>query len=183
MTIGDIFDSLPTIETARLLLWEISPEERSAFIHRLPPCDRATCDQEEPGHGAATTITIGQLGVHHLPAWGLVQKERDELIGYCAFETWHLEHARAAICCALCPDHRGRGYMTETLKAVLGFGFRVMELNRIEALCAPDNRQAVRMIRNIGLQEEAILRHYRCSNGVPSDRSLFSILRKEWSHR
>lgn len=180
MTIDDIFSDLPTLETPRLLLWEASGTETERFIRSLPAGERPPHHQAAGGTAAPLSADIDGFGVHHLPYWSMVHKETDEMIGCCAFVIWHLRHSRAELGFALAQGYRGKGYMTETLRTVIGFGFRVMELNRIEARCAPGNAAALRVLHSSGLREEMLLRGYRADDPSGGDRKLLSVLRAEW---
>src|SRR5690606_40551856 len=54
--------------------------------------------------------------------------------------TWFPDHCRAEIGYSLMQEtDRRKGYMSEAIKEVLNYGFTVMNLNRVEALIAPDN--------------------------------------------
>ncbi len=180
MTIDDIFSNLPTLVTPRLLLWEATGAETGRFIRSLAAGERPPYHQAGGPTAAPLSAGIDGFGVHHPPYWSMVHKETDETIGCCAFTVWHLRHSRAELGFALAPEYRGQGYMTETLRTVIGFGFRVMELNRIEARCAPGNRAALRLLHTIGLREEMLLRGYRADDPAGGDRKLLSVLRAEW---
>lgn len=47
------------------------------------------------------------------------------------------------------------GFATESLKAVLEFGFQELKLHRIEAGCAIENTSSVKVLEKVGMQREA----------------------------
>jgi ribosomal-protein-alanine N-acetyltransferase len=69
--------------------------------------------------------------------------------------------------------------MTEALGLVLDFGFNIMGLNRIEALCHPDNIRAERLVSALGFQKEGVLRQYRQTASGFQDVVLHALLRED----
>jgi RimJ/RimL family protein N-acetyltransferase len=57
---------------------------------------------------------------------------------------------------------RGRGYALEAATAVMKYGLNVLELPRIVAVTAPDNRNSIRLLEKLGLrfQEKIYLPGY-----------------------
>lgn len=112
--------------------------------------------------------------------WSIIGP-RDQVIGSCGYNYWQLQGAyRGEIGCDLLPTYWGLGYMKEALSLVLDWGFERMELNRIEALCHPDNNRMVRLVNSLGFQKEGVLRQYRQTSSGFQDVSLYALLREEW---
>ncbi|WP_249901936.1 GNAT family protein [Paenibacillus sp. PK3_47] len=102
------------------------------------------------------------------------------VIGSCGYNYWQLAGAyRGEIGCELAPAYWGQGYMTEALELALGFGFGVMGLNRIEALCHPDNIRAGKLFQGLGFRQEGLLRQYRHTAEGFQDVVLYALLRGE----
>jgi len=103
-----------------------------------------------------------------------------EVIGTCGYNGWQLEGAyRGELGCELLPDYWGRGYMREALQLLLDYGFRVMELNRIEVLCHPDNVRAEGLFTTLGFRREGILREYRHTVSGFQNVVLYALLRSD----
>ncbi|AIQ50532.1 GNAT family N-acetyltransferase [Paenibacillus sp. FSL R7-0331] len=103
-----------------------------------------------------------------------------EIIGSCGFNQWQLAGAyRGELGCELSPSCWGQGYMREALALLLEFGFVTMGLNRIEALCHPDNLRAAGLFRALGFSEEGIMRQYRHTASGFQDTALFALLRSD----
>ncbi|HCH08616.1 MAG TPA: GNAT family N-acetyltransferase, partial [Dehalococcoidia bacterium] len=83
------------------------------------------------------TMFRRQLG--DVAGWGLVKKQENRIIGICGFTNWDPESKKAEIGYALARDHWGQGYITEAVNQVIDYGFRSMELNRIEGMCDAEN--------------------------------------------
>jgi RimJ/RimL family protein N-acetyltransferase len=77
------------------------------------------------------------------------------------------------------PDARGRGYVTEALRALVAYAFDA-GLHRLEILAAPGNTGSQRVAERTGFVREAVLRQARpAPGGGRSDMVLFSMLRGE----
>ena len=58
---------------------------------------------------------------------------------------------------ALLERHRGQGYAYELASAVLDYGRRVLNIERIIAITAPDNMASVRVLEKLGLRFDKIV--------------------------
>ena len=85
---------------------------------------------------------------------------------YKSAEVWDLIH----------PDHWNMGYATESLKAVLEFGFETLQLHRITAGCAVDNIGSIKVLEKAGFQREGKGRQILPLKTGWSDNFLYSIL-------
>ena len=92
-------------------------------------------------------------------AWGIVEKENSKLIGNCSLHITSV-HRRAEMGYALSRAYWGKGLMTEAAKAAIAFGFHVMHLQRIQAICNLDNVASARVLEKSGMQFEGILHNY-----------------------
>jgi ribosomal-protein-alanine N-acetyltransferase len=107
-------------------------------------------------------------------AWGIVEKESLKLIGNCSLHTT-LIHRRAEMGYALSRAYWGKGLMTEAAKAAIAFGFHVMHLQRIQAICILDNVASARVLEKSGMQFEGILRNYIFEKERPWDVKMYAI--------
>ncbi len=76
-------------------------------------------------------------------------------------------------------DYRGLGYATEAARRVISWCFEVGEFHRIQATYLPGNQASGGVMRNIGMQEEGLLRGYGFKNGEHQDLYLNAILRDD----
>lgn len=72
--------------------------------------------------------------------------------------------------------HARKGYMRESLVALLPFIFQEMGLHRVEAACIPTNEASRRLLQRLGFTQEGYARRYLCINGVWQDHLLFAML-------
>ncbi|MCH9011766.1 MAG: GNAT family N-acetyltransferase [Proteobacteria bacterium] len=73
--------------------------------------------------------------------------------------------------------HRNKGYMTDSLAAILEFAFSRIGLHRVEAACLPANEASRRLLLRSGFREEGYAREYLRISGRWQDHQLFAILR------
>ncbi len=73
--------------------------------------------------------------------------------------------------------------MTEAMRAVLGYGFETMGLNRVEALVDPRNVASIAALRKLGFQLEGVLREDTCFRGWFLEDMCFPLLRRDWNSR
>lgn len=72
--------------------------------------------------------------------------------------------------------HAGRGYMTDAVRAVIGFSFDTLHLHRLEAACLPTNGASIRLLEKTGFTREGYARSYLCIDGKWQDHLLFAII-------
>jgi len=78
------------------------------------------------------------------------------------------------------PEDRGRGYGSDALRALLGFGFGALRLERVWLDVHADNDGAQRVYERVGFVREGVLRHALFRDGRHLDLVRMSILRDEW---
>lgn len=111
----------------------------------------------------------------------VIEKNSGKLIGMCGFHTWYLAHARAEIGYGLHGDQwKQKGYMKEAIVPIIEYGFRDMELNRIEAFIGSDNEASLRLVKGLGFSPEGHLREHYFKNGRIEDSLVFSLLKREY---
>lgn len=74
-----------------------------------------------------------------------------------------------------------QGYCTEAARAVLGYGFEVLELNRVHASYLTRNPASRRVMQKIGMAYEGCLRQHIKKWDVFEDLALYGILRSDWA--
>ena len=72
--------------------------------------------------------------------------------------------------------HAGRGYMTEAVRAAIGFAFDTLHLHRVEAATMPSNAASIRVLERNGFRREGFARQLLKINGVWEDHLLHALL-------
>lgn len=75
--------------------------------------------------------------------------------------------------------HAGKGFMSAAVRAVLGFAFDSLTLNRVEAACLPTNNASIRLLEKVGFTREGYARKYLCIDGRWQDHLLYGIVRDD----
>ncbi|MFL9845947.1 GNAT family N-acetyltransferase [Flavobacterium rhizosphaerae] len=113
----------------------------------------------------------------------LTDRADQKVIGWCGYHTWYIDHNRAELGYGLYyDDYKQHGLMSEALKEILVYGFRVMALHRIEAFTATNNTASIKTLQKFGFRQEATLREHYLVNGKMEDSLLFSLLKIEFNH-
>lgn len=107
-------------------------------------------------------------------------KSTGQLIGNCGVRRDSPEAGEGDMGYELDPQHWGNGYATEAARAVLGFGFSHMNLQRISAWCVADNIGSARVLEKLGMQLERRLRDRKYFKGRWWDTLCYAISYEEW---
>ena len=83
--------------------------------------------------------------------FAIVSKETDRMIGTVGFTTFDLPNRSAEVGYVVSPSYQGRGYATEALKRLISFGFEILGLSRISAVCMDGNAASLRVMEKCGL--------------------------------
>lgn len=109
----------------------------------------------------------------------MLEKESKKVIGWCGYHTWYTDHNRAEIGYGVFQDaEKRKGYMTEALEYIINFGFKQMNLHRIEAMASPSNVPSLRLLDKFKFEKEGYLKEHYLTEGVYEDSLVFSLLKK-----
>jgi ribosomal-protein-alanine N-acetyltransferase len=75
--------------------------------------------------------------------------------------------------------YAGKGFMSAGVRAVLGFAFDSLGLNRVEAACLPTNNPSIALLEKVGFTREGYARKYLCIDGRWQDHLLYGIVRDD----
>jgi RimJ/RimL family protein N-acetyltransferase len=94
---------------------------------------------------------------------------------------WESETSRQGeIGFAVHKAYQGHGFASEAARAVLRLGFDDLGLHRIVAVCIDANVDSVRLLRRLGMRQEAHLRDNVFFKGEWADQLVFGLLEAEW---
>jgi [ribosomal protein S5]-alanine N-acetyltransferase len=185
MKLLDILSNLPAIETERLLLRKITLSDASDMFEY--GCDPAVSKYttwsthtsiEDTKYFIKTLLKMYKK--RELVDWGIVHKAENKFIGTCGYVAWSMTNSRAEMGYALGSKYWNQGYMSEAVNAMMEFGFREMQLNRIEGKCKADNIASARVMEKVGMKLEGILRQQIFVKGEYWDLKMYSILREDF---
>ena len=102
-------------------------------------------------------------------------------IGWCGLTGWNPDFRSASLGYVFTPGAWGRGYATESARAVLRWAFDTLDLNRVQAEADTRNAASARVLEKLGFVREGTLRENCVVNGDVSDSWVFGLLRREWN--
>jgi RimJ/RimL family protein N-acetyltransferase len=168
---GLLEDDLPV-----LARWEMDAGRMTMLSSRVAPRSEAAakeqlakwCANDGDALGFSIVALDGpQLLVGGINLWGGKAKDRCATIGI-----------------ALGREHIGRGYGSDAMRLIVGYGFRELGLHRIQLTVAPFNPAGIRAYEKAGFAEEGRRREAVWHDGRWYDEVLMSVLDHEWAaHR
>ncbi len=103
----------------------------------------------------------------------------DILIGHIVFHKYFGEHTYE-IGWVFNPKYQKRGYASEAAKAILGYGFKEMNLHRIIATCQPENIPSYRVMEKVGMRREGLFKKCIPKGNEWWDECYYAILEEEF---
>lgn len=174
------------IETKRLRLREFLPDDwrnTHALFNDSRVCKHIPIGPQTEHESRAFAQKM-IANSHQSPriSFGLVLtlKKDGRFAGMCGMRRTNPEMREMSIAYILGSRYWGRGFATETARALLQYEFEELEVHRAFADVDPENTGSVRVLKNLGMQREARLRDYTCIRGEWRDWDLYSILEDEW---
>ncbi len=158
-----------------LAKWEMDPGRMATLSNWVVPPSEAAARERIAGWSANQQDDIGfaietlddpPVLVGNIGLWGARAKDRCATLGI-----------------ALGREHIGRGYGSDAMRLIVGYGFREMGLHRIQLGVAPYNAAGIRAYEKAGFVEEGRHRESVLHDGRWYDEVLMSILDHEWEAR
>ena len=176
---------MPTLETPRLRLRKLSMRDAQDIFDysQDPQVARYVLWEAQTSLSEARSYIRFMLRKYRLgePAsWGIEWKETGRIIGTIGFMWIQRDNAAAEVGYSLSRAYWNRGIMTEALAEILRYGFRSLNLNRIEAQHETENPASGAVMRKCGMQREGILRQRLLNKGRFVDVELYAILRRDF---
>lgn len=150
---------MTVLETERLRLRELTLDD-AAFVQRLvgePGWRRFIGDSGvetlEDARAYVERACLESYARHGFGLWGVELLETGELVGLCGLIRRE-SLADVDLGFAFLEAFQGRGYATESGRAVLEQGERALGLGRVVAITSPDNAASVHVLRKLGFRRE-----------------------------
>ncbi|WP_123040168.1 GNAT family N-acetyltransferase [Cohnella candidum] len=178
------------LETSRLLLRTIGESHSAAvldfvvrnrhFLAEWEPLRSPAYFTEEEQRRMLTNDTKAMEQGQLLKLWIFKRDEPERVIGCVslsnivggAFQSCHLGYK-------MDQEENGKGFMTEAVKHISDYGFRVLKLHRIEANIMPRNAASLKVVEKLGFNDEGLARKYLKINGKWEDHIHMVLLNEE----
>lgn len=183
MSFNDSFREFPLIETERLLLRELQPDDAEEYFTYFSD-NKVTrfWGYESPKDVKTVTSTFVRFSNafkrKEMIVWGISVKESNKIIGTCILGNF-VRGSMANISYNLSKDHWKKGIMKETLDAIIPFGFNDLGLHRIQAMVMPENDASISLLNKHNFRREGLLRAYSFGT-IFTDTLIYSLLAEEF---
>jgi len=179
------FDPFPVLETPRLVLRQLFPEDVDAIFRNGsdPLVNRYLGRDPDVSIEVSRyrlQLVFDALKDHTGIRWGITRRDDPTLMGTVGFWKWNKASFYAEIGYEIGPAYWNKGYMTEAIRAALAFGFEHMDLHRVEANIDPENRASRRTVEKLGFVHEATLRQNWFYQGQFTDSVIYGLLKHEF---
>jgi RimJ/RimL family protein N-acetyltransferase len=122
----------------------------------------------------------GPPSADKVTVFAITLKTDGRLIGTMGLREIDREHSQAEMGFWIGTEWWGRGYATEAARAVLGYAFEELGLNRVYAHHMVRNPASGRVLKKVGMTAEGLLRQRVRKWGVFEDVVILAILRADW---
>jgi ribosomal-protein-alanine N-acetyltransferase len=178
-----IFKELPTLETERLILRKIQPNDMEELNTLLADEDITKWLGINVHKSNEDTKEFIEDVIQHAASespnpWGLVHKKDNKLIGYAGFCSVD-SVGTAMIWYAVLKHYWGQKLAPEALKKIIDCGFHDINFNRIEGYSILKNDRSSRVMEKCGMVYEGTLRECGYVNGGYCTSKLYAILKKD----
>ena len=163
-------DDLPS-----LAKWEMDPGRMATLSHWVAPLSEAAAKERIARWSANDKDNVG-FAIETLD-------DPPVLVGNIGLFDVRTKDRCATLAIALGREYIGRGYGTDAVRVIVGYGFREMGLHRIQLSVAPFNPAGIRAYEKAGFVEEGRQRESVLHDGRWYDEVLMSILDREWAAR
>ncbi|MBH0172416.1 GNAT family N-acetyltransferase [Fictibacillus sp. 23RED33] len=185
MEIKDIFTNLPTLEPERLLLRKITVGDAQDMFQYGSDAEVSryvTWDAHKTIEDTMEFIgfVLRRYESADLAPWGIVLKETNQLIGTIDFVSWQINHKTAEIGYVIAKNYWGQGITTEAGKELLNYGFKNMNLVRIQARCFIENGGSEGVMKKLWMKYEGTLRKAMFTKGEHRDLKMYAVLKEEF---
>lgn len=143
------------LETPRLYLREFTIDDAQLLIdlNNNPNVTRYTGDGPvkdlEEAKRILTDVILPQYN-NKMGRWAVHLKSNNEFIGWCGLK-FIAEENEIDLGYRFFENHWGKGYASESAKAVLEYGVNTLKLKNIIARAAKDNTASINVIKKLGM--------------------------------
>jgi len=103
-----------------------------------------------------------------------------DLIGDVMLQVTDAQARQGMVGFSFYPDHQGKGYASEAVRALLKIGFADLDLHRIHGRCDARNLRSWRLMERLGMRREAHFREHALFKGGWDEEFYYALLQREW---
>lgn len=106
---------------------------------------------------------------------------RGQLAGAVGYHLFDWRNRRTSIGYWLGEQYRGRGLMTEAVRALTDYALTELQLNRVEIRCATGNKKSRAVPERLNFTHEGVVRETEWLYNRFVDHDVYGMLREEWT--
>lgn len=179
--------TLPQLTTERLVLREVTLEDGFG-LQAFQTCEEQWSSQAvEPEEFSDGTLRVRRYFEHRGPdnerclfVYVAFDKETGELIGQISLSRSH--PAIASIGFGVAHQKWCQGYGNEMAHRIIKFGFEYLDLNRITAEVAIENKGCIKLIEKVGMIREGVARECIWAQGRWWTEAQYAYLRSDFEN-
>ncbi len=154
------FRNIPILETPRLILRKILPEdEKDMFEYSRDP-ETSLFLLWEPHR----TIEYTRAHIRYLQKlyrearffdWAIVEKESKKMIGTCGFTEIYENELRAEVGYVISPKYHRKGFAPEALAKIMEYGFHTLGLSSLSGRFMEENSASQKVLKRMGFSDDS----------------------------
>ncbi|MBR0231578.1 MAG: GNAT family N-acetyltransferase [Clostridia bacterium] len=115
--------------------------------------------------------------------WAVELKENGRMIGTCGYANVDSSRMHCEIGYVLSPDYRGKGYMTEAVKAILELSFLTLGFETAELRIMQGNARSAALAERVGFRLDRICRDEITVRDIPRTIMHYLLTKEEYLSR
>jgi RimJ/RimL family protein N-acetyltransferase len=168
-------------ERIKLRLIELSDLNSIHNLHSLPETDEFNALGIPKNIDETKSIIEPWIAENNLSeiknyTFAIEQNNNDKFIGILGLKLWSKKHRRGEIWYKIHSNYWRKGFATESVNLILDYGFKTLNLHRIQAGCAVDNIGSIKVLEKVGMIKEGRGRQLLPLKNGWSDNFEYSIL-------
>lgn len=149
--------AFPTLQTNRLLLRELHMGDHVSLFHIFADAEVTRFYNLQRFKTMEDSLALlekrrGRFWRGKGINWAITLPPSNTLIGCCGFNAWRQGGVVGEIGYELARPFWNQGIMTEALHAILHYGFKTVNLQKIEAWVLPENGASARVLAKLGFK-------------------------------
>lgn len=176
----------PFLETERLLLREMAASDAPALFDIYSDLQVMRWFGSDPlvsmedAHKLIEVFAGWRRLANPGARWGMQRKADGKFVGTCGLFKWNRTWKTCVVGYELASSAQGQGFMHEALSTILDWGFKHMDLHRVEAQAHPENLPSIKLLSKLGFVHEGRLREAGFWGGRHHDLQQLGLLRRDF---
>lgn len=112
--------------------------------------------------------------------FAVVEKCSNQVIGYCGLGGPEFDRTLTEVFYSIDHPYWGKGFATETTKALLYYGFNQLDLSKIVGFAEKDNVASLRVLEKAGLKRKGSISGLLTQHDYFNGECYFELEKEEW---